>query len=553
MSNLTNFMAISNAIRSTNIHAIFRSIPSNFGAVDAGILFGSSAILYILIRRFSDRRSTPLKGPPTTFGNFLFGVLPFLRNVPDVGAVYEGWASRYGAVFSVPGLLGSRTICLTDVKAIAHFSAEETYGYVGTPPAKRFNEKLLGRGLFWAEGDSHKRQRRALNPAFSNVAIKNMTSIFFDSAYKAKAAWDAMLESSGPSEGIILEVQLWMNHISLDTIGLAGFSHDFGTLSGNTSNIASIFDAIGSKESVLDTVVFLLSLIVPIVDNVPTVRHSLLNQLTKAMQDLGNGFLETTDANADKSVIGFLMKSVSSEKISHEEVMSQIMFLIVAGYETTAISLTWALIELSRNPAIQTKLRDELLRSGDPTWEELTSHGSLLDAFTCEVLRMHPPLPEIERMAAKDDCLPLSTPIQTARGELVDTVFVRKGQYAKLSVECINRSEALWGPDAKVFNPGRWLDESNGVDQQRAQELQGYRHLLTFSDGPRICLGKVFALTEFKTVLSVLLRNFVFEFPNGPDTAIGRRMGLLPRPGVEGEAGYDVPLRIRHYVPTELA
>jgi hypothetical protein len=66
-------------------------------------------------------------------------------------------------------------------------------------------------------------------------------------------------------------------------------------------------------------------------------------------------------------------------------------------------------------------------------------------------------------------------------------------------------------------------------------------------------VSQVFALTEFKVVLSVLLRNFAFEFPRGPDTAIERRMGLLPRPGVEGEAGYDVPLRIRHYVSTESA
>ncbi|KAJ7504772.1 cytochrome P450 [Mycena galericulata] len=549
-----DFQAISDTVRSMKIHALFHLVPSNLRAVDAGILFSFGAILYLFIRRFDRRRSTtPLKGPPSTVGNFLFGMLPFLKTVPDVGAVYEEWASRYGAVFSIPGILGSRTVVLTDPKAIAHFSAEETYGYVGTPPAKRFNEKLLGRGLFWSEGDSHKRQRRELTPAFSNVAIKDMTPIFFDSAYKAKVAWDAMLES-GPSEGIILEVQLWMNHISLDTIGLAGFSHDFGTLTGNTSKITSIFDAFGSKESFLDIAVFLFSMVVPIVDNFPTRRNSLLSQLTKSMQDLGNKFLEnTSNVSTDKSVMGQLMKSASSKKISREEVKSQISFLLVAGYDTTAISLTWALIELARNPDMQTKLREELLRSGDPTWEELTSQGSLLDAFTCEVMRMHPPLPEIERMATKDDLLPLSVPIETANGGLVETVFVREGQWAKVHVDCINRSEALWGPDAKVFNPARWLEGDRGVGQYRARELQGYRHLLTFSDGPRICLGKVFALTEFKVVISVLLRHFVFEFPNGPDTAIGRRMGLLPRPGVEGEAGYDVPLKIRHYVATESA
>jgi hypothetical protein len=153
-----DLQAIFDTVCSTNIHAVFHLVPWKLRPVDAGILFSSGVVLYLLIRRFGRRRSTtPLKGPPSTVGNFLFGMLPVLKTAPDVGAVYEDWAARYGAVFSVPGLLGSRTVVLTDPKAIAHFSATETYTYIGTPPHKRFNEKLLGRGLFWSEGDSHKR------------------------------------------------------------------------------------------------------------------------------------------------------------------------------------------------------------------------------------------------------------------------------------------------------------------------------------------------------------------------------------------------------------
>ncbi|KAF8162511.1 cytochrome P450 [Mycena galopus ATCC 62051] len=523
---------------------------ANFGTVEVGVLITSGYICYVLFQRFSRRRSTPLKGPPSK--NMFFGVLSQLVTAPDTGVIYEDWASQYGSVFFVPSVLGSKEVVLTDPKSIAHFAARETYGYVGTPRAKGFQEKLLGRGLFWAEGDSHKRQRRALNPAFSNAAIKNMAPVFFDSAYKAKAAWDAMLES-GPSEGTLIEVQTWMNHISLDTIGLAGFAHDFGTLSGKTSSIATTFDTIGAKPSFLDNVSFLLSFIIPLFGHIPTDRRLMLNQLTKTMFSLGDKFLESTsDDVADKSVIGLLVKSAGSEKISHEEVKAQINVLLLAGYETTAISLTWALIELSRNPAMQTKLRKELLQSGgDPTWEELTIHGSFLDAVTCEILRLHPPVAEIQRMAAEDDILPLNAPIETADGKLVDNVFLRKGTIVRVPIQCINRSESFWGADAKVFNPARWLD-GTGVDKHLAQEIQGYRHLLTFSDGARICLGKTFAVTEFKAVLSVLVRNYTFELPNGPETLIGWHRNILPRPKVEGEAGYDVPLKVRHYVTTHV-
>jgi cytochrome P450 len=68
---------------------------------------------------------------------------------------------------------------------------------------------------------------------------------------------------------------------------------------------------------------------------------------------------------------------------------------------------------------------------------------------------------------------------------------VRKGTIVTVPIECINRSTAFWGADAKEFNPARWLDESHGADMHRAQELAGYRHMLTFSDGARMCLGKV--------------------------------------------------------------
>lgn len=71
-------------------------------------------------------------------------------------------------------------------------------------------------------------------------------------------------------------------------------------------------------------------------------------------------------------------------------------------------------------------------------------------------------------------------------------MFVRKGTEVTLPIQCMNRAEAFWGADAKVFNPSRWLDAS--ADKHRAQEIQGYRHILTFADGPRMCLGKVIFL-----------------------------------------------------------
>jgi hypothetical protein len=70
--------------------------------------------------------------------------------------------------------------------------------------------------------------------------------VFYDSAYKAKGAWDTAIESSKDGDAVI-EVQNWINHISLDTIGIAGFSHDFGSLDGKRASVTEVFDAFGNN------------------------------------------------------------------------------------------------------------------------------------------------------------------------------------------------------------------------------------------------------------------------------------------------------------------
>jgi hypothetical protein len=123
----------------------------------------------------------------------------------------------------------------------------------------------------------------------------------------------------------------------------------------------------------------------------------------------------------------------------------------------------------------------------------------------------------------------------------------------------MNQSEVFWGPNAKEFKPERWLTLAD--EPLRAKEIQGHRHIISFLDGPRTCLGKSFALAEFKVrtrfsflwphsrraqaVLSVLIRNFTFEFPDGPETEIASHSALIPRPKVAGQSGGIVPMRVR--------
>ncbi|KAL4064491.1 cytochrome P450 [Scleroderma yunnanense] len=497
-------------------------------------------------------KTTRLRGPPRK--SLIFGASKDLLKSSDAGSIYEGWAKEYGPVYEVPTTLGGNKIVLCDPKSIAHYYSRETWTYVLLPSTTRFIKNNLGRGILWAQGETHKRQRKSLTPAFSHAAIRDLIPIFYSSAYKAKDAWESLIDTNR-SDSTIIEVQNW-----LDTIGLAGFSHDFGSLDGKPASVTKIFDAFSSSNrSAIHVGLFLLTQVFPVLSYVPTPRKRLMEEMQDIIENISKTLLERTrtekeqgvlDGKKEKSVIGVLIKANDTDTaelhLTREEVLAQMKVLLFAGYETTSISLTWALLELARNPNIQSKLRKELIAFGvDPTYDQLNNSLPYLDAVVHETLRLHPPLPEFTRVAIKDDVIPVSESVRTKSGDFVDSIAIARGTQITIPIACINRSTAIWGTNAKLFLPERWLEE--GAIPKEAQEVQGYRHLLTFADGPRTCLGKGFAVAEFKIVLSVLVKSFIFEMRDGPDTQVGMGRGMLPRPKVAGEEGTRMPLRVSRY------
>ncbi|KAK0443033.1 cytochrome P450 [Desarmillaria tabescens] len=332
----------------------------------------------------------------------------------------------------------------------------------------------------------------------------------------------------------------------MDSIGRAGFSHDFGAIDGKPQ----IFDGLDlSSGAAFFAFTIITGMVFPAVLRLPSKRKEALIDMNRVFSGVANQLLSKAKEHGneeDKSVMGLLLKSEMHDAdvhMSREEIIAQNM-LLIAGYEMTSISLTWALIEMCKNADIQNKLRAELVQFGntDPTWEQLNSSLPYLDAVIHETLRLHPPVSEAVRVATEDDVLPLTTPVVTKSGETVNSLLVAKGTVFTVPIQTLNISEEFWGPDAKEFRPERWLEDFT----PRAKEIQGHRHLLTFVDGPKTCLGKTFALTEFKAALFVIVRNFAFEFPGGSDTAIGKYTGsVLPRPKVVGKEGAKVPLRVR--------
>ncbi|EEB93191.1 hypothetical protein MPER_08190 [Moniliophthora perniciosa FA553] len=284
--------------------------------------------LYLFLRRRRQRSyTTPLTGPPSN--SLIFGLSKHLNSLNvDSGERIEQWAKEYGSVFKIPTVMGGAKIVVCDPRAVRDFYSKETWTYVGTPLSKRFIERAFGRGLLWAEGESHKRQRKGLTPAFSNAAIRRLTTVFYDSAYKLKSHWDAELVNH--SDGVIIDVQTWMNHVSIDSIGIAGFSHDFGSLDGKSSAVVTAFESLGSsKQSAIGAIKFLLSSVFPILNYIPTERSRMFRELRRSLVEIADVLIKRTRQAGvdDKSIIGLLFKAESTNgelHMSEEEVLAQV-------------------------------------------------------------------------------------------------------------------------------------------------------------------------------------------------------------------------------------
>jgi hypothetical protein len=147
---------------------------------------------------------------------------------------------------------------------------------------------------------------------------------------------------------------------------------------------------------------------------------------------------------------------------AYTDVHAEIPTFLVAGHETTATLLSWALFQLSIHPEVQAELRAECRANPipvDAVGNDLLDadalaaldHLPLLDAMLRETLRVNSPVSESGRVAVHADVLPLGAPITDTRGAVRNAIPVVPGDSFQIPIDLINMSEELWGADAKKW------------------------------------------------------------------------------------------------------
>ncbi|KAF8686502.1 cytochrome P450 [Rhizoctonia solani] len=204
--------------------------------------------------------------------------------------------------------------------------------------------------------------------------------------------------------------------------------------------------------------------------------------------------------------------------------LDEIINILVAARDTTATTLTFAVYILAENPAIMSRLRDEITgrlgTSNHPTPDDL-KEMKYLRAVINETLRLFPAVPVNVRAAAKSTVLPING----------KRYYIPAGTRMTWSTLMMHRRKDLWGPDADNFDPDRWLD-----DRLKKYVTPNPFIFLPFNAGPRICLGQQFAYNEASFFLCRLLQR-VESIKLVPEA---HPVGTLPRPGWKNGTGRRV-------------
>jgi len=232
----------------------------------------------------------------------------------------------------------------------------------------------------------------------------------------------------------------------------------------------------------------------------------------------------------------------------------------VAGHETTSGTVNYTLHEISKQPELQQRIRNELLDfqkehgGRDPTFEEYMSNTKLplLDAVTKEALRMYPAAAFTERIATKDDVIPLRHPVRQPNGKFLTEIRIKKGQTLFFPVIAINRIHSRWNGDGDTFRPDRWLPENaHELPDKHDLASSGWNGSLTFSAGARLCIGYKLALFELKILLASLIKRFVFH---DSKTEVEFRFtgSLQPRIVGREDEGVQLPIKMSFFQEEDL-
>jgi cytochrome P450 len=399
----------------------------------------------------------------------------------------------------------------TDPANVEHILRFNFANYVKGKFQHDILEDLLGDGIFSVDGEQWRQQRKLASFELSTKVLRELSSVVFqENAVKLSKV---LLEAYGTKQTV--EMQGLLLKSTMDTICKLGFGVEINSLSNTNSGAeASFAKAFDTATAMLlwryvDVSwklkrYFNIGAEVTMKESIKTVDDFVYKVIQKRKREIS---VQNNYVKSDILSRFIALSEKHPESYSDKYLRDIILNFMIAGRDTTAVTLCWFFHLLCKNPDVEGKLLQEIrdlikenecvsIEESISMFSQSLTHTVLdkmhyLHAALTESLRLHPALPLDAKYVVSDDILP-------------DGFKIKKGDMINYVPYSMGRMTYLWGIDAEEFKPERWLQ--NGIFKP-----QSPFKFTAFQAGPRICLGKDFAYMQMKIFASVLVRFFKFE------------------------------------------
>lgn len=423
---------------------------------------------------------------------------PTPPGLPYFGQLFDAWRNplelftrvrrEHGRIVQL-NFTSMRYVIVSSAEAAKHVLVDEHRKYRKSQNYDGL-KFLLGTGLLTSEGDFWLKQRRLAQPAFHRDRLVALADTMV-------AETDRMLDRwSRIDARTQVDVHEAMMALTLQIVVRTLFGGDVP----DTARIgAAVTTAIEWANHFVES-------FVRIPPRVPTARNREFNRAKRTLDGLVQELIDarrgsTHDRHDLLSMYMEVRDEDTGERMSDAQLRDEVMTLVLAGHETTANALSWALYLLARHPAIERRLLTEITAAvGDcaPTPADLRSMP-LLGRVVDETMRLYPPAWMVERQANEDD--------------VILGYRIEKDVIVGVSPYVLHRDPGYW-ENPEGFDPDRFLPERSVGRPKHAY--------MPFGAGPRLCIGNNFALMEAQLVLARILQR------SAPRLAAGHRVEMDP-------------------------
>jgi cytochrome P450 len=444
--------------------------------------------------------SLPTRPIPRMKGHWLWGCM--LDLVRDRSGFLIDGHERYGDVFLARAFVRD-LMCVRDPAVVYAINVTHWANFHKPDHIKLMWKPFLGNGLVPNDGEPWKRQHKLIMPGFHKARVDAYASTMVEFTERMLDRW---------REGERRDIRLEMNALALEIVAKTLFDIDIGREDAKT-----IREAIGEVSEILVTDA---DKMIPRPDWWPTAENRRKRRAIAKIEDIIRRVHEDRLTNRkDRGDLFSHMVFVEDEqgRMSDKQLRDEAMTLIFAGHETTAHALTWTWYLLAKNPDKVRKMREELVRvlGGRPVEVEDLPELPYLEMVVKESLRLLPSVWAYARQAQRD--------------LVIEGYPIKKGQTITISHIAMGRNPKYYG-NPEEFRPERWTREF-----ERSLPRGAYT---PFAGGPRVCLGKQFAMMEMRMILATLLRRVEPNIPEGFEPDLVTELSMHP-----GERGMPTNVR----------